>query len=87
MLEKGNGVMPAIYTCDICGAPDASEDYDGRILCTYHRAEYELKSLKGVYREKRDWVKRIHLAELAKMRYEISRLERVIAENKPKEEA
>ena len=72
--------MPKILTCDKCGASDASEDYSGRILCEYHRAEVDLRDLRHAYAhayaEKKAWVDQCWLSKLDAMRYEIELLER-----------
>lgn len=75
--------MPKVMTCDICGEPDADEDYEGTILCTYHRAEKILRSLKSQYQEKREWVRSTWFTELVKMRKEIARLEQAMVDNPP----
>jgi hypothetical protein len=76
--------MPKDLFCDKCGSPeDADEDYDGYILCGFHRTEYDLRSLRDAYKEKRAWVKSCWLSELDKMRKEISRLEILLTKYAP----
>jgi len=75
--------MPKDLFCDKCGSSDgATEDYDGYILCDYHRTEYDLQDLRRAYQNKRQWVKDCWLSELAKMRKEISELESKLKEYK-----
>jgi len=67
--------MPATYTCDICDSDDgAYEDWDGEILCEYHRKQSELRSLEIEYQEKKKRVKECWISELVKMRNEIKEL-------------
>jgi len=73
--------MPAIYTCDICGREDASEDYNGVILCSYHRVEYDLKCLKQSYEEKLQWLKKTHLLELINYKKQIKEKEAWLFDN------
>lgn len=71
--------MPAEYTCDKCGSPDgANEDWDGEILCQLHQAEKDLRSEISAYKNKRDWVKRIHLKDLVERRAKIAKLKAII---------
>ena len=68
--------MPKELFCDKCGSnKGADEDYDGYILCEFHRAEYDLASAKHQYKDKRDWVKSVWFTQLHNMRTEIRRLE------------
>ena len=71
--------MPKDLYCDKCGSPEnATEDYDGAILCDYHRAESDLFYLKREYSQKRAWVKSVWISRLVKMRKEIRDLEKKI---------
>jgi hypothetical protein len=73
--------MPAKYTCDKCGSTEgASGDLDGEILCSYHQAEKKLYYEEVEYKNQRDWVKRIHLRDLAERRARIAKLKEFIAE-------
>ena len=71
--------MPKDLYCDKCGSSEnATEDYDGAILCDYHRAESDLFYLKREYSQKRAWVKSVWISRLVKMRKEIRELENKI---------
>ena len=71
-------VMPKQLSCDKCGKTPANEDYEGNVFCEYHRAEHRLANLRRDYEEKRKWVERCWLSELAKMQREIANLERFL---------
>lgn len=75
--------MLAIYRCDKCGALNSTEDYDGNILCEYHRAEHDLYSLRRKYKEKSEWIEKVHLAPLGEMSDKIQTLELYLTEHKP----
>ena len=76
--------MPAEYTCDKCGSQDgAQEDWDGEILCSYHKAEKEMSSEMRAYIEKRDWVKRIHFKDLCERRERIAKLKAFLTKHEP----
>jgi len=70
--------MPKLLSCDRCGEMPANEDYEGNVLCEYHRAEYDLITLRRKYEERRRWVERCWLSELAEMQREIVTLEQFL---------
>jgi uncharacterized Zn finger protein (UPF0148 family) len=67
-------------TCDVCGAPNANEDYDGVVLCVYHRALSDLEKAKEEYKEKRKWIINVWLVKLREQKEEIERLKKIIAD-------
>lgn len=73
--------MPKVLYCDDCNSQDGvSEDYEGVVLCRFHRAKYDLKHRLREYKEKREWVKSVWLSELANRRQEILRLQNILKE-------
>jgi hypothetical protein len=68
--------MPKYLTCNKCGSSeDATEDYEGEILCGLHGAEKELRHLRVEYKELQKWVQDCWLSKLEKMSKKISSLE------------
>jgi len=70
--------MPKVLFCDTCGAKDANEDYDEKILCTLHRAEDDLVYLNNKHKEQREWVRSVWFTKLVENRKEILRLRNVV---------
>lgn len=76
--------MPADYFCDKCNSQDgAQEDWDGEILCSRHRAEKELYFEEVEYKNRRDWVKRIHFKDLCERRERIAKLKAFLTQLAP----
>lgn len=63
--------MPVKYYCDVCGSDDASEYYDGNVLCEYHRLSQEIIDLKREYKDKKKWVVDTWISKLKKIKKEI----------------
>lgn len=70
-------------TCDKCGSKDAHPDWDGEILCGFHRAEKELRDEIRQYQAKREWVKSIWLKDLQERRKRIAELRAFLKDNAP----
>ena len=78
--------MPAEYSCDKCGSTDgAHENWEGMILCEFHSKERELYYETVEYKNKRDWVRRIHIKDLIERRKKIAELKAFFAEHAPSE--
>jgi len=74
-LEEEVNNMPAIYTCDVCGKEDATEDYNGSILCKFHRAIYDLEQIRAEYISQKKWMEAVYGIKLRKMEDEMKELE------------
>jgi len=72
--------MPKIMTCDICGAKDASEDYNGDILCGYHRDLADLSYAESEYKKKRQWIIDVWITELRERKKKINVLKKIISD-------
>lgn len=70
--------MPANYYCDKCGKPANGMDYDGDILCVFHRAVKERHELEREYLTLISWLKETHLLHMRDLRRKIKECQVVI---------
>ena len=56
--------MPAIYYCDKCGKEAYGEDWDGQILCEYHRLIKRESELESEIEEEKKWLYDTHFKHL-----------------------
>jgi len=71
--------MKETVACDVCGKeiPPDEAHYDigsERDLCQEHARSEEIADLERQIRDKREWLERTHLAEIAKMEQRIDEL-------------